>query len=208
MIKKVAAICFVVLITLSTTACAGIGFKGGLNFTKWTGDDWSDADEFDWKMGYKIGAFFTFPATPILTVQPEIYFTTKGWKAEGEILGETVTMTTSMNYIEIPVLLKLNMDTGMSFKPTIFGGPYVGFLMGDPTLKVEVGGESAEEDYPSDIFNSTDIGGVIGAGVDFDLGMSTASFEARFNFGLTSVSDNDQEDIKNMGFSILGGFSF
>ncbi|HMA77112.1 MAG TPA: porin family protein [Candidatus Krumholzibacteriaceae bacterium] len=205
--KKAAAIFLAVLITLSTTACAGVGLKGGLNFTKWTGDD-IDSGELDWKMGYKIGAALTFPTTTIFTVQPEIYFTTKGWKAEEVLSGEVVTYTTSMNYIEIPLLLKLNMDTGMNYKPAIFGGPYIGFLLGNPTLKVEVGGDSAEEDYPDDIFNSTDIGGVVGAGVDFELGMNTASLEARFNFGLTSISESDGEDIKNMGFSIMGGFSF
>jgi hypothetical protein len=204
--RKVAVVIFVVFImSFSASVNAGVGFKAGLNFSKWTGDD---IDDLDWKTGIKLGGFMIFPVTSVMTVQPEIYFVTKGWKDKGEILGQEVTITTNMNYIEIPVLLKFNMETGSSFMPMIFVGPYMGFLLGDPTLKVEVGGDSAEEDWPSDTFKSIDLGGVVGAGADFDLGPTTLIFEARYNIGFSSIFDTEDVDVKNMGFSLMCGISF
>lgn len=212
--RTAAVILVIVLMALSSTAWAGVGFKGGLNFTKWTGDDWGDTDEFNWKMGFKLGAFATFPLSPIMTVQPEVYFATNGWEADvtlmdmgGGVLGEG-TISTTMNYLEIPVLLKLNMDTGMNFAPSIFAGPYLGYLLGDPTMKIEFEGEEEEEDWPEDTFKSIDIGGVVGASFDYNIGMTTVTLEARYNMGFVSIVDVEDVDVKNMGFSLMGGFSF
>lgn len=211
--KRIAlTVCMILVMLVAVNAEAGIGFKGGMNFTKWTGDDWGDADDFSWKMGYKFGAFFTFPMTPVLKVQPEVYFTSKGWKFDGELMNEEFSWTLNTNYIEIPVLLKLDMDTGMSLFPSIFAGPYIGFLVGDPTMEMEYQGQTEEEDLSSDDFNSVDIGGVVGAAMDYNLVATTLTVEARYNLGFTSVVKEDingeEADIKNMGFSLMAGFSF
>ncbi|MFO7914189.1 MAG: porin family protein [Candidatus Krumholzibacteriales bacterium] len=210
--KSAVAVCIILVMMVSVSAEAGIGLKGGMNFTKWTGDDWGNADDFSWKMGYKFGAFFTLPMTPIIKIQPEIYFTSKGWKFDGELLNEEFSLTFNANYIEVPVLLKLDMDAGLSFVPTVFAGPYIGFLMGDPTLEMEYQGQTEEEDVPSDNFNSVDFGGVVGAALDYNLVATTLTLEARYNLGFTSIAKEDTQgedaDVRNMGFSLLAGFSF
>jgi hypothetical protein len=197
---------------ISVSASAGIGFKGGMNFTKWTGDDWGETDDFSWKPGYKFGAFLTFPMTPVVKIQPEVYFASKGWKFDGDLMGEDYSVTLTTNYVEVPVLLKLDMDTGMSILPSIFAGPYVGFLVGDPKMEMELGGQSDEEDLNKDDFNSVDFGGVVGASMDYNMVATTLTIEARYNIGFTSIAkedvDDEEVDVKNMGFSIMAGFSF
>jgi len=209
--KTVAMTCILFVMFLAVSAEAGIGFKGGMNFTKWTGDDWQVEDDYSWKPGYKFGAFLTLPVSPIMQIQPEVYYTSKGWQADGDFDGEEMTLTFNTNYIEVPVLLKLNMSTPMTFAPSIFAGPYVGFMLGDPTWEIEYGGESEEMDANRDDFNTMDIGGVVGAAFDYSMATTTLTVEARYNMGFTSIikeEDGEEYDVKNMGFSLMAGLSF
>ena len=60
---------------------------------------------------------------------------------------------------------------------------------------------------------STDFGLVIGAGVDFGLGVpgtGKITLDVRYSLGLSTIADVEGEevDIKNGAFSLMVGFSF
>ena len=55
---------------------------------------------------------------------------------------------------------------------------------------------------------STDFGLVFGGGVDFGLGKGYFTIDLRYTLGLTTISDFEDEDVKNGAFSLMLGYSF
>ncbi len=182
----------------------GKGLKGGLNFANLRGDDVEDLD-LNSKMGFCAGGFITYSINDMLAIQPEILFTMKGTKQEEELWGETFKQTISLNYLEIPVLAKLSIPGQGSFVPNLFIGPYLAIKL-TGKVKVEYAGESEEEDIED--LKGTDFGLVFGGGVDFALGSSKVTVDARYTLGLTTIDASEWEaDIKNGVFSLMVGYS-
>ena len=115
----------------------------------------------------------------------------------------------SLDYIEIPLLLKLLIPIqGSSINPAIFAGPAVG-INTNAKGKVESQGQSTEIDLKDDI-KSTDVGLVVGAGIGFPVGKNELGFDLRYILGLTTIDDSaDEFDIKNsvVNFNVYFGFS-
>jgi hypothetical protein len=181
-----------------------IGPKAGLNISDLSGDDISNTDS---KTGFSGGVFFMYQFNKMFAVQPEAYYTMKGAKSKGTIEGYDYTATWSLDYIEIPVLLKLLIPIeGASINPAIFAGPSVGFNT-THKIKVEVGGQSSEQDI-TDI-TSTDFGLVFGGGLGFPVGTNELGFDVRYILGLSTIDDSaDKADVKNGVISINAYFGF
>lgn len=180
----------------------GKGLKAGLNFANLHGDDVEDLDS---KMGFCAGGFITYSINDMFAIQPEVLFTMKGAKQEEEVWGETLKVTMSLNYLEIPVLAKLSIPSQGSFVPNLFVGPYLAIKL-TGKAKVEYAGESEEEDIED--LKGTDFGLVFGAGVDFVLGSSKVTVDARYTLGLTTIDASEGEaDVKNGVFSLMVGYS-
>jgi len=132
----------------------------------------------------------------------------KGAKEKESIQGETIELTVSLDYIEIPLLLKLIIPIeGSSVHPAIFAGPAVGFNT-TAKGKVEYAGESYEDDLED--IKSTDFGLVFGGGVGFPVGNNELGFDVRYILGLSSVDDSaDPADVKNnvINFNAYFGFN-
>jgi len=168
------------------------GIKIGLNIANVTGDD----VEINWenKTGFCAGGFLTFSLSDIFAIQPEAFFTMKGYKSE----QEHDFYTSSVTYLEIPVLAKVFIPTGGNIKPNIFAGPSLG---------IKISGAD---------YKSTDFGLVFGGGIDFALGTGKFLVECRYSMSLSSVSifekgpmtERESEDVKNRVISIIVGYSF
>jgi len=185
----------------------GYGLKGGLNFANLHGDDVEDLGlgDLDSKMGLCLGGFVTYSISDMFAIQPEVLFTMKGAKKEVEVQGETLKVTGSLNYLEIPVLAKLSIPGQGSFVPNLFIGPYLAIKLSGK-WKVEYAGASAETDIED--LKGTDFGVVCGAGVDLALGSSKVTVDARYTLGLTTIDASEWEaDIKNGVFSLMVGYS-
>jgi len=179
----------------------GKGLKGGLNFANLHGDD---AEGWDSKIGFCAGGFITYSINGMFAIQPEVLFTMKGAKDEEEWGGETLKYTISLNYLEIPVLAKLSMSSQGSVVPSLFVGPYLAIKL-TGKAKVEYAGESEEEDIED--LKATDFGLVFGGGVDFALGSSKVTVDARYTLGLTTIDASEWEaDVKNGVFSLMVGY--
>lgn len=211
----------IILIAPASAAAAGVGLKGGLNFNRWYGSDYSE--DMESVSNIMIGASFSI-AAGYISVNPEIYYAVKGWKDTETLppyypyFGAEVTTTISMNYIEIPVLFKYSYDTGTGFKPGVYAGPYMAFILNSPELEWESGQHSQDYKLTGDCFKSRDFGLVFGGGIDFSYWIGTISLEARYNLGLTSVVAEGSKcasmnsvflkNNKNRTFSVLAGVSF
>lgn len=160
---------------VSTAQSLDFGPKIGANFS-----NLSDASglKFDNKTGLQAGIFLGIKFDSF-AIQPELLYSQQGADSD---FGDF-----NLDYVTIPVILKYYLIGGLNIQV----GPQFGFVVND--------------DFPSaeDIdTNSFDFSGAVGAGVDLPLGFRVA---ARYNFGITDVTDNGG---KNGVFSVALGFSF
>ncbi len=108
-----------------------------------------------------------------------------------------------LDYINVPLMIK--------FYPTqnfnIEAGPQVGFLVNaKANVKTTALGQKIDTDQDmKDYLKSTDFGLNIGLGYEFSNGLNAG---ARYNFGLSNISDENGGDIKNSVFSVGLGYSF
>jgi hypothetical protein len=166
-------------------------------------------------MGLVAGGFLCYNINEIFALQPELLFSMKGWKVmveEGEGVAE---MTAKLNYIEIPLLLKVNLPTDGKIDPSLYAGPGFGILL---SAKASTGGGGGEygfnEDIKMDGIASLDIGMIAGAGLAYQMESGALSFEARYEVGLTSLAKDEDADtgkkasMLNSVISIMVGYGF
>ncbi len=186
---------------MSESKPMAFGAKVGVNFANLNG---SDAGSTSSRTGLVIGAYANIGVADIISIQPEVLYSMKGASQSLSVGGSTYTATVKLNYLDIPVLLKVNvpLSGGSSIRPSLFAGPSLGILLSSKT-KVEGGGVSQESDTKSDT-KSTDFGIVVGAGLGFGFAGHEAGIDARYQQGLTSLdkSTSSKADVKNTLFGI------
>jgi len=201
--RRGVAVGVLVVLCLCLPAFAGaqtaVGVKGGLAVSNITGDS---EEQPDWLFGWSAGGFVGIHLAPGLYLQPEVLYTRKGSKlTEG---GSTAK--TNLDYVEIPVLLRLSPEAAkIGFD--LFGG-IAPALRTRARFVFEGGGElDGLEDLDtdiSDLITKWDVGVVVGAG--FHLGPVTTEF--RWTEGLMNIIENPEsgESAKNRSISVLIGF--
>jgi len=183
------------------------GLKVGMNMANFSGDDVENTDS---KIGLAIGGSFTFHLNDKLAIRPEFLYSTKGSKFEESISDDfTVRSTTSLNYLDIPILVVYSIQENLK----LFAGPSLGIYISGKSewefsgdfLGVEID-DSGSEDIESDEINSPDFGLIFGA--SYSLGQ--ISIGPRYSMGLANVPDIDNEDIdtKNRVIQLMVGYSF
>lgn len=193
-----------------------VGVKGGLNLANMGGDSLDGVDT-SMKTGFGAGGVFSYTVSDIFSIQPEVLYTQKGFKETDNSSGTEETYKFKVNYIEIPVLAKVSMPPkpGNKFLPHFLIGPAVAIEAGCKQAG-ESGGASFEADCDSQELDpefqiktkSVDVGGVVGAGMDFLAGpKGMVTLDARFTMGLTNIIDQEGEDAKNRNISIMVGYT-
>ncbi len=126
--------------------------------------------------------------------QLEASYIQKGAKGGGAGDSDDVT---KIDYIELAALLKLGLPLGI-VRPGLFGG--VGF---DIKVSCDVNGFDC-----SDEFNSTDWVGIIGGDVGVYFGSFMVFGDARYNIGLSDISEISDLEYKNQGWTFQAGIGF
>jgi Outer membrane protein beta-barrel domain len=171
------SIVILVLFTLQlASAQTQFGIKGGANFSNLT----SNADyQNKVLVGVNAGIFAKIPLNKLFAVQPEIYFTTKGSEftyQNGFIEGTTKF---ELNYIEVPVLLVVNLTNNFNFHI----GPYASYLISSKVKNTSENNFNFEDNINTDDFNTFDAGMALGLGVD----VKSFGFGVRYNLGFITV---------------------
>lgn len=205
--KKYLSVLSIILLlfTVDISAQTHFGLKAGVNISNLNG---SDAGDLDSRTGFLGGAFFAYDFNDMFSIQPEAFYSMKGAKQTVTILGETITGTYKLDYIEIPVLIKLNIPLkgGSTVKPSIFAGPALDVKVSSK-VEVESGGQSGSADWEN--VSSTDFGLVFGGALGFDVSGYELGFDVRYTLGFTSIDDTGADaDIKNGVISIAAYFGF
>ncbi|MGO4904016.1 porin family protein [Flavobacterium sp. W20_MBD1_R3] len=178
---------------------AAFGFKGGLNFSNLYTDT---VDDNNVLTGFNAGLYAKLPITNSVAIQPEINYTTKGAELVYDNTFANGTAKFNVNYIEVPVLLVVNLTNNFN----VHAGPYVGYMVSGKTTN-DSNLFSAENELDTDDFNKIDAGVAGGVGIDLD----AVNFGVRYSYGLTKVgkernySNYTYPDAKNSVLSVYVG---
>ncbi len=111
------------------------------------------------KLGFNAAVFLEIPIIPAFSIQPELQYSQKGYKASGTYLTTPYEYKQTTNFIEVPLLAK--------FKPSknfgILIGPQFSFLTSTKT-KYTIANTSHEQlvDQDNNSLRKNILGGVIG----------------------------------------------
>ncbi|RFM28774.1 porin family protein [Deminuibacter soli] len=151
-----------------------IGVKGGANLGKIDGQSFNDG----FKLGYQLGGFAEIDFSKSLGIQPEVLFSqtnTKTASTASDVTNGIITNDNkSLNYLSIPVLLRINAGNLLTFHV----GPQFSVLLNNHETVLENG---------KDAFKSGDFAAVLGAQVN----LGTFRVYGRYNIGLSNISDID-----------------
>ncbi|OYX84917.1 MAG: hypothetical protein B7Y83_06565 [Flavobacteriales bacterium 32-34-25] len=181
-----------------------VGIKGGVNFTNLYTED---VDDNNILTSFNAGLFFNLPVSSAVSVQPEINFSRKGSELVYDNAFATGTTKLKLNYLEMPVLLKLNVTENLN----LHFGPYLAYLIdGQATNETDGGTFNFEENIDNDDLNKWDYGLAAGVGLDF----GSTSLGVRYNYGLQTIGKERTfagetytfPDSKNSALSLYVGF--
>jgi len=145
---------------------AGVGIKGGLNFTNLFIDD---IDDENIGIGFQVGIVGKLPLTEVFAIQPELLYTQKGATAVFDAVDQEVAF--NLNYIQLPLLMNFNLGDVFN----IHAGPYAAYLLN----------ANVDFDLDKDNFNTFDAGLSVG----FEVGVRNLSVGARYDYGLIGVGN-------------------
>ena len=182
------------------------GVKAGLNLATVGGSGANSSVSMTTQ--YAVGVFEEFKLPLGFSIEPEVFYSVKGFSEEvsGNIFDASFTISAKQTsgYLDIPVLVKYYLPNSAA-KFNIYAGPAIGFLLSSK-VTAEANGTSNETDI-KDQTSGTDFGVVLGAGIAFPLGAVDATVEARYDLGLTTLDKSGKSSVYNRVLAVLVGVS-
>jgi len=172
----------------------GIGAKLGPLFTSYSAASCDGC--FNTNTGFEGGIWFGGNRGGRIGVMGEILYA----KKKQEASGPGLTGSTSLQYLEIPILTRINIGSRSRNGVSIYGlvGPVF-----DINLKASIGDLDVKNKY-----ESLDLGILGGVGIE----ITRFLVEGRFNHGFRNVLKSGNAgafgDIKTNSFAVLFGFRF
>ncbi|UYQ92945.1 PorT family protein [Chitinophaga horti] len=228
MTKKILCSIAAVAFAAGVNAQVRVGVKGGLNLSNITVNNDGGVDNNKMLPSWNAGVIADFPLSEILSIQPGVFYSTKGSKLERGDSDDAdyFKSTTNPSYIEIPVNFvgKIPLGEGSSNKFFIGVGPYAAFgvagknkyTLGTGALRV-TGEDNIEwdddtpfnNDDPNQGFNKYkrfDWGGNIMAGLEFGNVLVSAQYGLGFAKILSGEDDSRNDKNKHRVLSFSVGF--
>lgn len=173
------------------------------------------------RMGFQIGAYLTQPLSGALSVQPELHYIQKGAKLDFDVndpeLDLNGSVTLKLSYVEVPVLLRYDAGQGSRLRPFVVAGPAFAYRVAC-TLGIESSEFSADQDCDAaddqssgddDQFKKFDVGGIVGVGLQGQMGGRALSAQLRYSRGFVNIArDAGDQSPRNTGISLLFGIGF
>ncbi len=162
-----------VFATLFAQAQFHLGAKVGGNFSKIDGKTFKEGYEF----GYVLGGFAEIDFSKVFGIQPELVFNQTNTKvtddaALASLAGFKPGDKVSLNYLTVPVLLRINASPLLTFHV----GPQFGILLNNHKTTLENVG---------DAFKGGDFAMALGA----QLNLKMLRVFGRYNIGLSDIGD-------------------
>jgi hypothetical protein len=180
------------------------GFTAGFNSSTVGGSDVTDASR---RTGFTAGGLVVLPISQVFAIEPELLYTTKGAVSHEPA---SASATLKMNYVEVPVLLRVDVPASGELRPFLYAGPAVSFKA---SCNVEATDQGVSVSTSCDELNAqgaklktVDYGLVGGGGVAFNVGGRAFSIGARYDHSLGKISSDG--DVKHRVISVLATFEF
>lgn len=144
----------------------------------------------------------TLASRSALGLQSGLLFVSKGAK------GSTSNADgVQLDYVEVPLELRINLGGSSNVNPHVYAGPYLGLK-----IDCKVDGTSGNcDDVPGISTKTVDVGGAVGGGLDFSFGPLVLTGGLRYAFGVSNVAEFEfgsvRESAKNGSFAIYTGLS-
>ncbi len=181
------------------------GAKVGLNLSEVYGFEIPSVFQFkkELRTGLVFGVYMTCDLVPLLSIQPEVLYSMKGirFSVTSPVAADYLF---SYNYVEVPVLLKLNLPVGSPapFKANVFVGPDFAFNVAAYEKVTDNPGYTSTFDQKSST-RLFDFNVAVGAGAGYDLGPTTLGPEVRYTFGTGSLLKEGESNVKNGVFAVI-----
>lgn len=189
--KKILLMAVVMLASVASYAQQAVGTftlqpKIGMNVASLT-----KCDGCDPRIGLAAGVEAEYQATDIFSVSAGLIYSMQGNKAK----EEGVTLTTKLDYINIPILANVYVTKGLAVKL----GVQPAFNVSD---KQKLSGGKTSDDAEDVGAESFDFSIPVGLSYEYN----NVVFDARYNFGVTNIADGG--DSKNSVFQFTLGYKF
>ena len=188
---------------VATTAQAQIalGIRGGYNSSSVTiKENDVKIEGFKSRSGFHGGVDLAFAVSPMVGVEIGGFYSQKGF---GE---ESTDATAKLDYIDIPLVVAINVPTNSQITPRIFLGG-VGSI--EMSCKLSLAGTSVDctdEDFGArKSFYFSAIGG---AGIAVAAGPGTFLIQGAYQLGLTNISDEEGVSAKGNAIQASVGYRF
>lgn len=196
------------LLLAPTDTSAQFGFsagpKAGLAVTSFRG---ADASDIEARTTWFYGIFTNFQLGTVVALQPELLLTERG----ADVTSNNVRSNISINYFEVPVLLKFRWPLANEvIFPHVLLGPNFAFRTDLDFTSTDTQSGGAVAVNTSDIRRS-DIGGLVGAGVDIQTKGSGIFFtlDGRYGWSFQDLNDNDDMiALKHSAWTFAVGIGF
>lgn len=187
-------------LTFTLQGQIGLGVKAGVNMAQQSIQDIDldfDSDEIS---GSIWGAFLEVPlGEGAFALQPEFLVVQKG--------GKTLlpNIKTTINYIEIPILLKLRLINSNLIDINLLGGPSFGYARNGEFLEDNA---VVKLNFGNDNIQRFDLGMHGGGAVELQLGSLRAFGDVRYLFGISDLDGTESRTVTNKGITVSAGLIF
>ena len=174
-----------------------IGAKGGVNVNKITGSSYKQGFNYN----YQFGGFLQFNFSNRFGLQPEVNFvqTSSEFSDDAsdiynDLFRDGSQKKSKMNYLEIPVLLNINIGPTKMVKLQL--GPSYGALVTQVTDSLKSSGK---------LFKNNDWSAIVGLWLQLPL----INFGARYKIGFTNLNAIDNRQTwKSESIQVFVGLTF
>lgn len=180
------------------------GLLGGVNSSKAYVELNGEDVDTDRRTGWTAGGYAEFGIGKRVSIRPELLVTEQG----GEQSGGGETFRANLRYVQIPVLVRVDLGGSESMRPFLMAGPALSLRIG---CEVEVSGsiltetadcDALQNDEP-DPFTKSAVSGVVGGGVDFGRWALGARYDHGFSNLASKAVREDGDSAKLRTISLL-----
>jgi len=174
------------LLFLLGTPAAGqmsVGLSGGLSLASLGGSD--TADDLGTRTGFNVGAFADIPLGGILWLTPGLFYVQKGAEPASSAID-----VLAIDYLELPLLLRVGVSPMDILRLSLFLGPTLGFQVRCTAVRPGASDVDCRDDATAalDLSRPFDLGAAFGVGAAYSLspGMALVA-TALWDLGITSL---------------------
>ncbi|NNM07310.1 MAG: PorT family protein [Gemmatimonadetes bacterium] len=188
-------------------AQASLGFRAGINVATFGGGPIDTS--YEYREGVNIGAYLDLSVSEKVGLQIGVGYGEKGADLTAETELGTLDWKNPIGYLEIPILLRVDLATGSRVSPQVMFGPTIS-LKTSCKWETEVSGSPLKLDCDGAGFDyrTMDFGAMGGLSVKVALSDGIALVGGSlYTIGLRSIGEGG-DSVKNRAFSITLGLAF